>query len=136
MARIAVIGSIACDEVVRLGDAAPCRRSSDRNADRDSARRWLGGGSVAGEWLRWVVITAGSAGARAVSATEVLDAPADRINTVDTTGAGDAFAAGLVHALVSGSSMPEALATGVRFGSEAVRWPRSRLPAHAVHRLL
>jgi sugar/nucleoside kinase (ribokinase family) len=55
---------------------------------------------------------------------------------VDTTGAGDAFAAGLLHALLSEAPMRDALALAVRFGSEATRWPRSGLPAEAVHQLL
>lgn len=94
------------------------------------------GSAVAGEWLRWIVVIAGRAGARAISAAEVHDAPADHVDTVDTTGAGDAFAAGLVHALVSGLSMREALDMAVRFGTEATRWASSGLPAQAVRRLL
>jgi sugar/nucleoside kinase (ribokinase family) len=55
---------------------------------------------------------------------------------VDTTGAGDAFAAGLIHALVGGQPMAEALAVAVRFGTEATLWASSGLPAAAVRRLL
>lgn len=91
---------------------------------------------VAGDRLRWIVVTAGAAGARATSHHEVLDAPAQPVPVVDTTGAGDAFAAGLLHALASGTPMPQALALAVRFGSEATQWPHSGLPAQAVHRLL
>ncbi|MBK7662446.1 MAG: hypothetical protein IPJ21_02650 [Sterolibacteriaceae bacterium] len=94
------------------------------------------GRTVAGTLLRWVVITDGAAGARAVSETGALNALAARVEPLDTTGAGDAFAAGLVHALVSGQSMAAALDTGVRFGTEATLWARSGLPAEAVQRLL
>jgi sugar/nucleoside kinase (ribokinase family) len=94
------------------------------------------GRTVAGGLLRWIVVTAGAAGARASSEAEVLDAPAQTAHTVDTTGAGDAFAAGLLHALVSGAPMRDALALAVRFGTEATRWPTSGLPAQAVRRLL
>jgi sugar/nucleoside kinase (ribokinase family) len=94
------------------------------------------GAAVAGELLRWVVMTAGPAGARAFSAAQELAVAADRVATVDTTGAGDAFAAGLVHALVAGRPMPDALALAVRFGTEATRWAGSALPAPAVQRLL
>jgi sugar/nucleoside kinase (ribokinase family) len=92
--------------------------------------------AVAGDGLRWVVVTADAAGARATSDSEVLDAPAPAVAVVDTTGAGDAFAAGLLHALLSEAPMRDALALAVRFGSEATRWPRSGLPAEAVHQLL
>ena len=92
--------------------------------------------SIAGEPLRWIVMTAGPAGATALSASEVFVMPAARVEAIDTTGAGDAFAAGLVHALVSGRAMREALALAVRFGTEAIRWARSGLPASAVRSLL
>ena len=50
-------------------------------------------------------------------------------------GAGDSFAAGLVHALVSGAEMKEALETGASWGAEATLWESSILPPDAVERL-
>lgn len=102
------------------------------------ARRqpWILGRAIAGELLRWVVLTAGSAGARAYAGHEQLETPATPAQPVDTTGAGDAFAAGLIHALVGGRPMPEALAVAARFGAEATLWATSALPVLAVHRLL
>jgi sugar/nucleoside kinase (ribokinase family) len=94
------------------------------------------GRTVAGDHLRWIVITAGARGARALSGNEQLTAAAEAVETVDTTGAGDAFAAGLIHALVMGSEMADALKAAVRFGTEATLWPTSALPAQAVRRLL
>ena len=94
------------------------------------------GAAVAGERLRWVVVTEGPAGARAFSAVQELVVAAERVATIDTTGAGDAFAAGLVHGLLAGRPMPDALALAVRFGTEATRWAGSSLPAAAVQRLL
>jgi sugar/nucleoside kinase (ribokinase family) len=91
---------------------------------------------VAGEPLRWTVVTHGADGARAHSANGVLAAPAESVPVVDTTGAGDAFAAGLLHGLVAGKEMADALALAVRFGTESTRWPTSALPAEAVRRLL
>ncbi|MDS4040987.1 MAG: carbohydrate kinase family protein [Candidatus Competibacter sp.] len=97
---------------------------------------WALGREVAGEILRWVVITAGAAGARACSQGERLEASAAPAQPVDTTGAGDAFVAGLLHALLDGRLMPDALALAVRFGTEATLWATSGLPALAVRRLL
>lgn len=94
------------------------------------------GRAVAGTWLRWVVITEGAAGARAFSSDGERHVAAARVDPVDTTGAGDAFAAGLVHALARGQPMAEALALAVRFGTEATLWASSGLPAEAVRRLL
>jgi len=111
--------------------------ASASDLDRDVAEDPLAlARTVAGGLLRWIVVTAGAAGARASSEAEVLDAPAEAVQTVDTTGAGDAFAAGLLHALVSGAPMRDVLALAVRFGTEATRWPTSGLPAQAVRRLL
>ena len=81
---------------------------------------WASGRSVAGEILEWVVLTRGARGAEAVSAKERLAAPAPELGVVDTTGAGDAFAAGLVHTLVGGEAMASALETAVAWGSAAV----------------
>ncbi|MBI4755151.1 MAG: hypothetical protein HY778_06985 [Betaproteobacteria bacterium] len=94
------------------------------------------GNEVAGQGLCWMVVTDGAAGARAVSATQSLTAAAQLVQTVDTTGAGDAFAAGLVHGLVSHLPMSDALALGARFGTEATLWRTSALPAEAVRRIL
>lgn len=104
----------------------------------DDATRdlWALGLDVAGERLRWFILTSGPAGARAISRETVLEAPAATVATVDTTGAGDAFAAGLVHALVAGRQMSEALDVALRFGTEATLWPASVLPGEAVQRLL
>jgi sugar/nucleoside kinase (ribokinase family) len=94
------------------------------------------GRDIAGGGLRWMVVTAGAAGAAAWSAEEHVAMPAASVEALDTTGAGDAFAAGLVHGLVSGATMREALALAVRFGTEATRWRSSSLPAQAVRALL
>jgi sugar/nucleoside kinase (ribokinase family) len=41
------------------------------------------------------------------------------VSAVDTTGAGDVFAAGLVHALLDERPMPQALDTAVAWGAAA-----------------
>lgn len=80
---------------------------------------WDAGEGIAGSLLRWVVVTMGPHGAEAVSGDERMATPAPAVETVDTTGAGDVFAAGLVHALLAGQPMPQALATGVAWGAAA-----------------
>jgi sugar/nucleoside kinase (ribokinase family) len=105
-------------------------------APAEAARPLALGRHVAGDRLQWIVVTAGADGAEAFSANKRLAAPAAPVRTVDTTGAGDAFAAGLLHGLVSGMQMPDALGIAVRFGTEATLWASSALPAGAVRRLL
>jgi sugar/nucleoside kinase (ribokinase family) len=82
---------------------------------------WAAGRAIAGDALRSVVVTLGAEGALAVGPGERLHVPAPDVAVVDTTGAGDVFAAGLVHALVHGRAMAEALRTAVAWGSLAVR---------------
>jgi len=74
---------------------------------------------IAGPCLRWVVMTLGPRGAEAVSADERLATPAPSVTAVDTTGAGDVFAAGLVHALLQDQPMPQALAAAAAWGAAA-----------------
>lgn len=95
------------------------------------------GRKVAGELLEWVVITHGPKGATAFGRDgAVIEASAPAVDVLDTTGAGDAFAAGLVHGLVSGRTMERAVATGCAWGGEAVRWESSALPIEAVRDLV
>jgi sugar/nucleoside kinase (ribokinase family) len=84
------------------------------------ASPWESGRAIAGDALRWVVLTRGERGASAFSARERLDVPSPRVSVVDSTAAGDVFAAGLVHALVSGRPMEDALRTAVAWGAAAV----------------
>ena len=80
---------------------------------------WDTAEAVAGPLLRYVVITRGPHGAEAVSAEERIATPAPAVEAVDTTGAGDVFAAGLVHALLLRRPMAQALETAVAWGSAA-----------------
>lgn len=83
-------------------------------------RPWAHGLAIAGDALRWVVVTRGEHGAQAWSSEGCLSVAAPRVQVVDTTGAGDVFAAGLVHALALGRAMPEALQTAVAWGTATV----------------
>ena len=71
--------------------------------------QWLAPGTDPREWARarieggaaLVVLTAGSEGARAITAALDVRQPALSVEVVDTVGAGDAFTAGLLWALQS-----------------------------------
>lgn len=81
---------------------------------------WEAGRRAAGEALRWVVVTRGPGGAEAFSATGRLRVDAREVVAADTTGAGDVFAAGLVHTLALGAPMERALVAAVAWGTSAV----------------
>ncbi|HWH32590.1 MAG TPA: PfkB family carbohydrate kinase [Egibacteraceae bacterium] len=75
------------------------------------------------------VVTAGADGAAWASGTEVVALPAVDAAAVDTTGAGDAFAAGLLAAWLGGASREDALRAGLRLAAQAVALAGGRPPA-------
>ena len=84
---------------------------------------WAAGRAIAGETLRLVVVTRGARGAEAFAASERVAVPAPVVPVVDSTAAGDVFAAGLVHALVLGRPTRAALETAVTWGAATVSRP-------------
>jgi ribokinase len=74
-----------------------------------------------------VVVTLGVDGALWTDGRAVCRVPAVRGVTVrDSTGAGDAFAAGLIAARLDGATPEEALGAGCRLAAEAVAGPGAR----------
>lgn len=68
------------------------------------------------------VVKLGARGAAALDASGVIDrVPAMEVDVVDTTGAGDSFNAGFLHAWLRDSSLAEALRCGVVCGSLSTR---------------
>jgi len=96
---------------------------SASDLDRDFlAEPFRSGRRAAGRLLRWVVVTRGAEGAEAFGeGGRRLRVRARQVKVADSTGAGDAFAAGLVHALLGGASMEEALGVAAAWGAAAVR---------------
>ncbi|MBK8084384.1 MAG: ribokinase [Devosia sp.] len=74
-----------------------------------------------GETYRRVVIKLGAAGAAAGDATGIrAQLPAPQVTVVDSTGAGDAFAAGFLTAELAGADLEACLSRGIAAGSAAV----------------
>ena len=68
-----------------------------------------------------VVVKRGPDGALAVRDGAHWSVPALDVEAVDTTGAGDSFDAGFVHALLTGRTLPDCLAIGAACGSLSTR---------------
>jgi len=64
-----------------------------------------------------VVVKLGRRGAIAAAGKDVVSMPAFEVSPVDTTGAGDSFAAGFVHAFLSGRDLRGCLADGNACGA-------------------
>jgi sugar/nucleoside kinase (ribokinase family) len=72
----------------------------------------------------WVVVKLGGRGCVAAGPDGVeLTVPAPAVQVADTTGAGDAFNAGLVHALSEGAGWRDALEAATRFASTIIARP-------------
>jgi 2-dehydro-3-deoxygluconokinase len=88
---------------------------SDDDAAALSAADALEAGAAAAVHMR------GAAGAAYLGRDGTrLAAPAPAVTAVDTVGAGDAFAAGFLHATLAGAGPAEALREGCRLGAETV----------------
>jgi ribokinase len=68
-----------------------------------------------------VVVKLGAEGAAIHTAGRMLQTPSPRIQVVDTTGAGDAFDAGLIDALLSGADAQHMLAQAAACGALSTR---------------
>ena len=90
-------------------------RSPDAALDAETVAREL---ILSG--VKQVVVTLGEKGAMIVTAESVTRVPALAMTAVDTTGAGDAFNAGLAVALASGASLQDAVQLAVVTGGLAV----------------
>jgi sugar/nucleoside kinase (ribokinase family) len=73
-----------------------------------------------------VVVTLGAEGALVVTTEDAVAIPAVPVEVVDPTGAGDAFAAGLIAGLVAGLAPVRAAAGGCALAARAVAHPGAR----------
>lgn len=75
-----------------------------------------------------VITSLGRDGALLVTADRALHARATPVRPVSTVGAGDSLLAGVLHSLDRDPDLEQALTTGVRWGTAAVRLPGTRPP--------
>ncbi len=124
-----VIAQLAKDERVR-----PCHiliSSKSDMAGRTLLSAWEYGQKIAGNQLRYFIITDGDNGATAYTAQEQFYIPALKADVVDTTGAGDAFASGLINGLLHNAFITEAMKQGAQWASFAVS-TQSSIPGKAL----
>jgi ribokinase len=89
--------------------------SPDADVDPETVAR-----DLIGKGVKQVVMTLGESGALIVTASSSIRVPALRMPAVDTTGAGDAFNAGLAMALACGAGLEAAVRFAVVTGGLAV----------------
>ena len=76
--------------------------------------------AIAGDCLEYFIVTDGEHGATVYTAAGQDYVAAQTVDVVDTTGAGDAYAAGVIHGLLANLSISEAMAVGTQWASIAV----------------
>jgi ribokinase len=69
------------------------------------------------------VCTLGERGSLLVSADEVVHVSSERVEAVDTTGAGDAYVGSLAYFLARGVALPDAMARAARIAAISVQKP-------------
>jgi sugar/nucleoside kinase (ribokinase family) len=106
---------------VFLPNEAEARAASGESDSHERAARALQ--AVSGGW---VVVKLGSRGCFAAGPDGVeLSVPAPAVQIADTTGAGDAFNAGLIAALAAGHDWPAALQAATGLASRIIARPSS-----------
>lgn len=110
------------------------RYDKDNNS-KNSAAIWQYGQQIAGPQLRYFIVTDGENGATAYNQDRSLPIPAVTTEVVDTTGAGDAFASGLIHALLEEKEITEAMTQGAYWAAIAVATDSS-IPGEALQNYL
>ncbi|MFT7684360.1 MAG: sulfofructose kinase [Moritella dasanensis] len=81
---------------------------------------WQYGLQIAGDQLRHFIITDGEHGAVAYNQHQAISVAAVAASVIDTTGAGDAFASGLMHGLLANQAIAQAMTTGSEWAAIAV----------------
>ncbi len=104
-------------------------------ANADEAQALVGPGDPGAQAMRLAgavggaaVVKLGPCGALWAGQEGVIHMPIEPAHVVDATGAGDAFAAGLIAALDAGADIPTALLEGCRLGAVAVGQVGARPP--------
>ena len=80
--------------------------------------------------IQRMVITLGERGALFISAQECGYVPAPRVDVIDTTGAGDAFFAGVVIGLTYGKSLEDSSIIGTRLAGSVISTKENTCPAY------
>lgn len=113
-----VVAQLAKDERPR-----PCHILLSSHSDmhgRTQLSMWDYGRSIAGAALAYFIVTEGEQGARLYTADGEQHVAAKVATVVDSTGAGDVYAAGLIHGLVSGMAIETAMQEAAVWGAHAV----------------
>lgn len=75
------------------------------------------------ENLKMIIYTCGGEGSVVITRKETYTSKPEKINVVDTVGAGDSFSATFLHFLIKGNTIPEAMTKATTVASFVVQQP-------------
>lgn len=81
---------------------------------------WEFGQSIAGNQLKYFIVTQGERGAILYTANNSESFAPESTHVIDTTGAGDAYGAGVLHGLCSGLTIQQSMQEAAKWGAMAV----------------
>lgn len=101
--------------------------------NKDEALALTGlGAKEACQWLtkrcKMVVVTMGKDGCYAMEGDELYYQPAIEVSVIDTTGAGDYFASGVLHGYLEGKSLKESIRFGAILASHVICVEGAEIP--------
>jgi sugar/nucleoside kinase (ribokinase family) len=126
----AIVGTVPPPTLERRLSATYLIGSQDQYEGQDPRRAVCGEESAA----RAVVVTRGADGLVIYDRDRSTAYPAHQIAAVDTTGAGDAFAAGFLYQIADGASVGLAVSAGTAWAAATVQSPASIPPPWQVVR--
>jgi len=119
---VEVTVSLDCgwDDSLTANHAAPLISAVDIFLPNETEVERLSQIGVPRPFAPLTVIKRGAEGATAESSIQQISVPAEKVDPVDTVGAGDAFNAGFLDAWLGGANIAECLRAGNRSGARAV----------------
>ncbi len=121
--RTALNESLVVAQLGKDNRERPCHvliASATDMFDRSHLSGWEFGFQIGGEHLKYFIVTNGEHGATLYTADNQVNVPVSKTAVVDATGAGDAYAAGLIHGLVTNMTIEDAMAEAAQWAACAV----------------
>lgn len=103
--------------------------------EEDQVDYWAFAQSIAGDGLEYFIVTDGENGSVAYQQNKTTTVPAVNVDVVDNTGAGDAYAAGLIDALLQDLTIKESMQQASHWAAIAVT-SKSSIPGEAFKQYL
>ncbi len=122
---VGLIEAIGVDQFFALTERATVLLVNDEEARALTGHAPRAAARALGRRYRLACVKRGPRGAVASFAGNLIDAESPEVRAVDTVGAGDAFAAGLLTALARDRSLDEALGHACELGADSVSAPDS-----------